>query len=72
MDEHVKESLEWSKNKYNHQIFELPKDDKTKIAQLLKPMTDDYIKKVNSLGLPGAQIVSDVHKLKDEYTKKYK
>jgi hypothetical protein len=60
------------KKKYNHQLFELSKNDKIKIEQLLKPMTDDYIKKMNSSGLPGAQIVSDVGKLKNEYTKKYK
>ena len=35
-------------------------------------MTDDYIKKVTSKGLPGAEIIKDIYSLKQKYEKKYK
>ena len=71
-DNHVKESLEWSKQKYNHQIFQFPEADKREIPKLLKPLIDDYLKKVNALGLPGQQIVDDVYCLRDKYAAQYK
>ena len=61
VDDHVKEALTWSKEKYNHQIFELPGADKAEIPKLLKPMIDEYVKKVTAQGLPGDQIIKDVY-----------
>lgn len=72
VDDHVKESLAWSKQKYNHQVFQLSGADKKEISRLLQPMVNDYIGKVNAKGLPGQQIISDVYKLKAKYEKKYK
>lgn len=37
VDDHVTESLEWSKQKYNHQVIELPSSDKESIPKLLRP-----------------------------------
>ncbi len=34
-------------------------------------MIDEYIKKVNGMGLPGDQIVKDVYSLKAKYEKQY-
>lgn len=67
VDRHVQESLDWSKKNYQHQVFTLPVDDQKKISQLLAPMVDDYVKKVNSQGLNGKQIVADVQSLKKKY-----
>lgn len=72
VDDHAKEALEWSKQKHNHQLFQLPASDKAEIPKLLKPMIDDYIKKVNAAGLPGDQIVKNVYSLKEKYEKLYK
>ncbi len=72
VDNHVKESLEWSKKKYSHQVFRLSAADQNEIARLTKPMIDDYVKKVASQGLAGAQIIKDVYALKQKYEKKYK
>jgi TRAP-type C4-dicarboxylate transport system substrate-binding protein len=72
VDDHVIEALEWSKQKYNLQIIELPPSERIEISRLLKPLVDDYVKRVDAAGLPGEQIVSDVLKLKDKYEKKYK
>ncbi len=69
VDDHVKEAIEWSKQKYNLQILSLPDSDKAEIPNLLKPMFDDYVKRVSGLGLPADQILKDVYGLKDKYEK---
>ncbi len=73
VDNHVKEALAWSKEKYkDFQIFELPKSDSAEIPKLMQPIIDGYIKKTNALGLPGDQIVKDISLLKAKYEKIYK
>lgn len=72
VDNHVKEALKWSKEKYNHQLFNFSAADKAEIAKLVKPMIDDYVKKVTAQGLPGEQIVKDVYSLKAKYEKEFK
>ncbi|HOJ43388.1 MAG TPA: hypothetical protein PK800_04650, partial [Syntrophorhabdaceae bacterium] len=64
--------LKWSKEKYNHQLFKLSDADMKEIERLTKPMIDDYIKKVNAMGLPGEQIIKDVYSLKAKYEKQFK
>jgi len=70
VDDHVTEALAWSKENYKHQLFELPAADQQKIDSLLKPMTDDYVKRTAALGLDGAKIVSDVEALKKKHEKR--
>jgi TRAP-type C4-dicarboxylate transport system substrate-binding protein len=72
VDDHVKESLEWSKQKYNLQIFELPAGEKAEVPKLIKPLIDEYIKRVTAAGLAGEQIIKDVYALKEKYEKQYK
>jgi hypothetical protein len=36
----------------------------------VKPMIDDYVKKVSAQGLPGAEIVAEIEKLKKKYDRK--
>jgi TRAP-type C4-dicarboxylate transport system substrate-binding protein len=72
VDDHVAEALTWSKEKYSHEVIQLPAADKAEIRKLVKPMIDDYVKKVNALGLPGAEIVAEIERLKKKYDKKGK
>jgi hypothetical protein len=72
VDDHVTEAIAWSRANYNHQIFELPAGDHEKVASLLKPMTEDYVKRTAALGLQGAQIVTDVQELKKKHEKRQK
>jgi TRAP-type C4-dicarboxylate transport system substrate-binding protein len=72
VDNHVLESLKWSKEKYNLQIHELPASEKAEIPKLLKPLTDAYIARVTKAGLPGDQIMKDVLYYKDHYEKQIK
>ncbi len=73
VDNHVKEALAWSKQKYkDFQVFDLPKGDSAEIPRLMQPIIDGYVKKTNALGLPGDQIIKDINSLKAKYEKVYK
>ena len=72
VDDHVIEAIQWSKEKYNLQIFELPANEKAEIPKILAPIISDYVKKVTAAGLPGDQIVKDALALKEKYEKEYK
>ena len=72
VDDHVLESLKWSKEKYNLQMFELPTAEKAEIPKLLQPLIDNYVKRATEAGLPGDQIIKDVYALKEKYEKQYK
>ncbi|MBN1347627.1 MAG: TRAP transporter substrate-binding protein [Phycisphaerae bacterium] len=67
VDDHVQEALTWAKEKYKHQVFELPKEDQARIPELLKPMVDAYVKKVTDAGLPGEQILKDVQAMRKKF-----
>ncbi len=72
VDNHVTEAITWSKQKYNLQIFDLPPNEKAEIPKMLSPLIDEYVKRVTAKGVPGEQIVKDVHALKEKYEKQYK
>ncbi len=71
VDDHVKEALGWSKQKYNHQVIQLSAADKAQIPVLVKPMFDEYIKRVTAQGVAGQQVIYDVMKLKEKYEKQF-
>ena len=72
VDNHVKEALAWSKDKYKHQVFSLTAADRAAVANLTQPMLDPYVKRVGALGLPGVQILADVQELKKRHERKAK
>jgi len=72
VDDHVKEALKWSKEKYNHQLFHFSAKDQAEIRKLVKPIIDEYVSKVTAAGMPGQQIIKDVNDLKAKYEKEYK
>jgi len=72
VDRHVKESLAWSKDKYNHQVFQLSQKDRMETQKLVQPMLDEYVKRTEAQGVPGKKIVGDAQQLKKKYEKKYK
>jgi TRAP-type transport system periplasmic protein len=68
VDDHVKEALTWSKQKYNHQLFDLPAADREEIPKLVKPMIDDYARRVTG----GEQFVREAYGFKEKYEKQFK
>jgi len=72
VDNHVKASLTWSKDKYKDiQMLDISKEELSKWYTLLKPMTDKYLKDYEAKGLPTKAILDDVMLLKGKYTKEY-
>ncbi len=60
MDNHVDDSIEWSKKNYNIEITELSKEQLAKWDQLLDPITTKWIAAAKAKGLPAEQIVEDI------------
>jgi TRAP-type C4-dicarboxylate transport system substrate-binding protein len=68
MDNHVNESIAWSKKNHNIEIIELSKEEMAKWDKLLAPITDKWIEDAEAKGLPGAQIVEDIKAFMKMYT----
>jgi TRAP-type C4-dicarboxylate transport system substrate-binding protein len=60
MDNHVNDSIAWSKKNYNIEITVLPKEEKAKWDKLLEPITGKWIKDAAAKGLPAKDIVADI------------
>jgi TRAP-type C4-dicarboxylate transport system substrate-binding protein len=71
MDNHVNESIDWSKKNYNIEIYEVPKGEMAQWNKLLDPITDTWVKDAEAKGIPGKQILEDIESLNDKYTKAY-
>jgi len=69
VDDHVKEALIWSKQKYNHQVFQLSATDRAEIQKRVKPIIDNYVSRVSGQGVAGAKIIADIQSLKRKYEK---
>ncbi|MCL2670231.1 MAG: TRAP transporter substrate-binding protein [Syntrophaceae bacterium] len=70
VDGHVADALAWSKEKYGHQVIQLSSADKAEITRLVKPMLDGYVKRVSSQGIPGAEILAEIEKIRKKYEKR--
>jgi TRAP-type C4-dicarboxylate transport system substrate-binding protein len=60
MDNHVDESIDWSKKNHNLQVITLSKDEKGKWEKLLEPMTGKWIEDAKAKGFPAEEIVEDI------------
>ena len=71
MDDHVKDSIAWSKKTQNVEVITLPKKEMAKWNKLLEPITDKWIKDTKAKGIPAKKIVKDLKKWNKKYSKKY-
>ncbi len=60
MDNHVEESIAWSKKTHNLKVNQLSEEEKAKWDELLAPITDKWIKDGKAKGLPVEAIVNDI------------
>jgi TRAP-type transport system periplasmic protein len=67
MDNHVEESMEWSKKNYNIEVTELAPDEMAKWEKLMEPLIAKWIEDAKAKGLPAEQIVADMR----AFTKKH-
>ena len=71
MDDHVKESIAWSKKNYNIEIYELPKKEADRWNKMLEPITDKWIEDAEAKGIPAKGVLKDIGELNKKYSKKY-
>ena len=60
MDNHVNDSIAWSKKNHNIEITVLPKEEKAKWDKMLEPLTGKWIADAKAKGLPAQAIVADI------------
>jgi TRAP-type C4-dicarboxylate transport system substrate-binding protein len=63
MDNHVTESVEWSKKTHNVEFIELSAEEKAKWDKLLEPITAEWVKNAKEKGLPAEDILKDIDEL---------
>lgn len=68
MDNHVTESIEWSKQTYQVEFIQLPPEEKAKWDALLEPITAKWIA-ANKAKIPAEAIVNDIKALLQKYSK---
>lgn len=67
MDNHVKEAIQYAKEKYNAKLFYFSKQDMQKSNKLLKKVILKWKKMANKANLPADEILKDVYKFKSKY-----
>ncbi len=60
MDQHVREAMQWSKEKYKVEVIRLSPAEKARWDQRLKPITAAWISRAGAKGLDGQAIVADI------------
>jgi len=68
MDNHVNESIEWSKKNYNIEVFTLTKKQLAEWNKLLKPIVDKWIS-ANAKDLPARAIIKDIKVTRDYHSR---
>ncbi|MBW2605081.1 MAG: TRAP transporter substrate-binding protein [Deltaproteobacteria bacterium] len=69
MDNHVNESIEWSKKNHNVEFIQLSKAEKAEWNQKLQFITDRWVKNAKEKGLPAEAIVKDIQAFTKKYSK---
>jgi len=63
--------LDWAKEKYNIQVFTLSAQETAKMLKLMEPITDQWVKEAEAVGVPGKKVLKDMEELKAKYSAKY-
>ena len=63
MDNHVKESIEWSRRTYQVEFIRIPTTERPEWDRKLKPIEEAWINEAEAKGLPGEAIVEDIRAL---------
>jgi len=70
-DDHVTESLAWSKEKYNHEIIRLSESDTARVRDLMSPLVDAYVKKISAMGLPASDYIKEIRSFEAQHVKQH-
>lgn len=69
MDQHVRESVEWSKKTYQVEFVKLGKEEKAKWDERLQPIIDQWKADATDKGLPAEAIIEDIKAFARKYSK---
>jgi TRAP-type C4-dicarboxylate transport system substrate-binding protein len=69
MDNHVKESIEWSKKNHKIEITELSKNEKAKWDKAVQPIIGKWSEDAKKKGLPADAIIADMKASAKKYAK---
>lgn len=72
MDNHVKESLDWSAKEYGLKITHLTEQEKTNWFNKLQPMQDKLVADLKAKGMPADEYKKRLYQLKDKYINELK
>lgn len=67
LDNHVQESLKWSKEKYNIEVMDLPEADAKEAASKLEVMVDDWKARAEKKGVKASEVLDFVKGLQSKY-----
>lgn len=71
MDGHVRESLTWSKEKYNIEVITLPDAEKAQVQARTAGLLEEWKTQAKAAGLPAEAILEDLNRLKAEHEAKF-
>ncbi|WP_028575598.1 TRAP transporter substrate-binding protein [Desulfonatronovibrio hydrogenovorans] len=71
MDAHVDKAIEYARENYDAQSFELTPDEYALIEERVRPIIDDWIKEAERNGLPAREILADLESLRDYYESEF-
>lgn len=69
MDNHVRESVEWSKKTYQVEVISLPEAEKAQWDSRLQPITDKWVADATAKGIPAQAILADIRSFVKKYSK---
>ncbi len=67
LDEQNEEAVKWVKENYDLKITTLSEAETAKWIEMIKPLQDDYVNKVNQRGLAGQEILDLAKELAEKY-----
>lgn len=70
-DEDSAEGLRWSVEEQGMEVIHLSDEERERWIERLLPVQEEYIKRVEAMGLPGREIMDKVLELADKYDKMY-
>jgi TRAP-type C4-dicarboxylate transport system substrate-binding protein len=71
MDDHVNESIAWSKKTHNIEVYNLPAREHKKWQEKVEPIIDKWIEDASAKDLPAKKILKDIEKWQKKYSKEY-
>jgi hypothetical protein len=67
MDQHVKESMDWSVKEHQVEVIQLDAKAKTAWDQKLQFITEQWVADAKAKGFPAEEIVADIQRLTRQY-----